>query len=235
MGFDIDRGHTSGIGDISITANVIAWRKEALFHETGGGYAKDGKTEIPRQRGEPDFTATISLTGGVKLPTGDTSFLKENFLPEVDGAPDSGIGPHDLTLGTGSVDGIFGAQAELRYKALFFQADVQYTVRGYGAYQYRFANDLSWSGGPGAFLYRQSGKSVGLQFVLSGETKGYDHFQGVPDPDSGVTALYLGPRIVAAWGRVNGEVAVDIPVIMNATSYQTTADYRIRGGISIQF
>ena len=60
-------------------------------------------------------------------------------------------------------------------------------------------------------------------------------FQGVADPDSSVTALYVGPRILASFGRVNGEVSVDLPVIMNATSFQTTADYRIRAGFTVQF
>ncbi len=235
LGFGIDRGHVSGLGDITLTASYIVLKKEGLFHETAGSYSKDGKTVAAPRRGEPDFTATVNLIAGVKLPTGDTGRLKENFKPEVEGAPDSGIGPHDLTLGTGSVDGVFGLQTELRYKAIFFEADVQYTVRGYGDYQYRFANDLSWSGGPGVYLYRKNGSSVGLQCVVSGETKGYDHFQGVPDPDSGITMLYIGPRLTASMGRVNAEAGVDLPVITNATSFQTTADYRIRAGLSIHF
>jgi hypothetical protein len=234
LGFDIDRGHVSGLGDISLTANVVAFHKEALFHEEAAGFAKDGKAIAP-QRGEPDFTVNFGLTAGVKLPTGDTSKLKENFAPEVEGAPDTGIGAHDLTLGTGSVDGVFGAQAEVRYKAVFFQADVQYTVRGYGDYNYRFANDLSWSGGPGVFLYRKQGRSIGLQCVVAGETKGYDKFQGVPDFDSGATILSVGPRVTAAFGRYSGEVGVDLPVITNTTKYQTTVDYRIRAGLSIHF
>ncbi|MDR3404202.1 MAG: hypothetical protein P4L99_17015 [Chthoniobacter sp.] len=235
LGFGIDRGHVSGLGDISLTVNATVFKKEALFHEQDASYSKDGKTVTPAQRGEPDFTATVSLTAGVKLPTGDTDRLKENYAPAVEGAPDSGIGPHDLTLGTGSVDGIFGIQAEVRYKELFFQADLQYTVRGYGDFQFRYANDLAWSGGPGVYLYRKNRGSLGLQCVVSGETKGYDRFQGVPDPDSGVTALYVGPRLTASFGRVNGEVGVDLPVIMNATSFQTTADYRIRAGFTVQF
>jgi hypothetical protein len=235
LGFDIDRGHVSGLGDISLTVNAIVWKTEGLYHERASSYAKDGKTMVHGGRGEPDFTAVVNVTAGVKLPTGSTSRLKENFLPEVEGAPDSGIGPHDLTLGTGSVDGIFGIQGQLRYKELFLQADLQYTVRGYGDYQFRFANDFSWSGGPGVYLYRKPAGSVGLQCVVSGETKGYDRFQGVPDPDSGVTALYVGPRLTVGLGRLSGDVGVDIPVIMNATSFQTTPGYRIRGGFTWQF
>lgn len=235
LGFGIDRGHVDGLGDLTLAVNAIVFKKEALFHDEAASYSKDGKAVTPARRGEPDFSATVNITAGIKLPTGDTDRLKENYRPDVEGAPDSGIGPHDLTLGTGSVDGIFGVQAELRYRALFLHAEMQYTVRGYGDFQFRYANDLAWSGGPGVYLYRKNGKSLGLQCEVSGETKGYDRFQGVPDPDSGVTALYVGPRLIASFGRINGEVSVDLPVIMNATSFQTTADYRIRAGFTVQF
>jgi hypothetical protein len=60
----------------------------------------------------------------------------------VPGAPESGIHGHDLTLGTGSYDGILGGQTSLRYKNLFFEAETQSTLRGDGAHQYHFANDL---------------------------------------------------------------------------------------------
>jgi hypothetical protein len=235
LGFAIDRGHVSGLGDVSVTANVIVFKKKALFHETESSFSKDGKTSASSQRGEPDFSATVNLTTGIKLPTGDTGRLKENFAPDVDGAPDSGIGPHDLTLGTGSVDGIFGVQAEVRYKAVFFQADAQYTVRGYGDYQYGFANDLSWSGAPGVYFIHKGSDSLALQCAVSGETKGCDRFQGAPDPDSGVTELFVGPRIIVSLGRMSGDVGVDLPVILNATSFQTTPDYRIRASFSIRF
>jgi hypothetical protein len=37
-----------------------------------------------------------------------------------------------LTLGTGSGDGIFGEQASLRYKNVFFETNVQFTLHGDG-------------------------------------------------------------------------------------------------------
>lgn len=75
---------------------------------------------------EPDFTASGLLLLGAKFPTGDSSRLKEEFDEiEIPGAPESGIHGHDLTLGTGSYDGIFGAQTPVRYKKTFFEAEVQ--------------------------------------------------------------------------------------------------------------
>ncbi len=235
-GFAIDRGHESGLGDVSLLANLRVFRKDALFHERGASLAKDGKTSAAATIGEPDFSATLNLTGGLKLPTGDSSRIREEFNEvEIEGAPQSGIHGHDLALGTGSYDGIFGAQLLLRYQSLFFQADTQYTWRGFGRHSYRYANDLSWNGGPGIYLLRKEGSLLALQATLSGETKGTDRFRGEAALDTGTTALYLGPQISAVFGRISAEVAADLPVIMNTTAFQTTPDYRIRAAFTVHF
>jgi hypothetical protein len=234
-GFEIEHGHESGVGDVSVLANWVVFQTEAARPLTGDA-SKDGKsTNVPIDV-EPDFSATLNLIAGLKLPTGDSSRIKEEFNEvEVEGAPESGIHGHDLALGTGSYDGVFGAQLQVRYKALFFQADVQYTWRGQGDYSYRYANDFSWDGGPGVYLIRKPTASLALQCVVSGETKGLDTFQGESALDTGITSLYVGPRVVASFGRVQGEIGVDFPTIMNTTAFQTTADYRIRAGFSVHF
>jgi hypothetical protein len=235
-GFDIEHGHESGIGDVSLLASLLVFHKEALFHESGGGFSKDGKTALSVERGEPDFTTSFTITAGIKAPTGDESRVKEEFNEvEIEGAPESGIHGHDLALGTGSWDGVFGAQFSMHYKALFFDAAAQFTWRGQGHYSYRYANDFSWSGGPGVYLLRSARGSLGVQCLVSGETKGTDTFLGEPAEDTGVTALYVGPQIVASFGRVSAEVGADFPVIMNTTSFQTTPDYRIRAGVTVRF
>jgi hypothetical protein len=106
---------------------------------------------------KPDFTFSATVLGGAKFPTGATARLKEEFHEiEVRGAPESGIHGDDLTLETGSYDGILGGQTSLRYENLFFEAETQLTLRGDGAHQYHFANDLVWSGGPGYYFLRHS-------------------------------------------------------------------------------
>jgi hypothetical protein len=228
-GVDIEKGSVSGPGDMSFTASMVVLNKEGLFHDVG--LSKDGKSGAS---GEPDFSATVSFSASLKLPTGDSGELG---MPEVDveGAPASGIGGHDLTLGTGSVDGIFGAQTLVRYRALFFQGDAQYACRGRGTFSYRFANDFSWSGGPGVYLLRKSNRLLALQFVLSGETKGYDSQLGQTLTDTGVSSLYLGPRILGAVGRLSAEAGIDLPVIMNTTDFQLTPNFRIRAGLTYEF
>ncbi len=235
QGFTIQHGNEFGLGDIALTANFIAYKKNSQFFDIDHGVQPDGKNPIPVFH-EPNFSAIINLTAGIKLPTGDTSRLKENFHEiDVPGAPESGIGGHDLTLGTGSVDGLFGAQGVMRYKYVFAQADVQYSVRTEGAYQYRFANNLGWSGGPGFYFIRNKDTSFAVQGLVSGETKGYDEFQGMADTDTGETSLFLGPRILGTIGRVVGEASFDLPVLMNTTSFQTTPTWRIRAGFSFRF
>jgi len=264
-GDDIAHGTVSGLGDATLQANYVLWRTPDTAHlgHNLASYAKDdGKSVMDcpacqlTTASEPVFSGSLNLIAGLKMPTGATSRLKENFTghsheedaghshaegeehAHVDDAtdmPENAIGGHDLTLGTGSWDGVFGAQAELRYDRAFFTAEVSYTLRGQGAHQYRFANDLQFSGGPGWYCYRKNDRYVGLQCLLSGETKGYDYFQGEPDPDTGATALYVGPRIVASLGKVNGEIGFELPVLMHTTQLQVTADYRIRAGFSVQF
>jgi hypothetical protein len=232
-GFEIDRGTETGFGDISLLAKYV------LFQTQRGGSAKvdfsDSKS--PRMvRTEPDFTASAVLIGGMKFPTGDTSRLKEEFNEEeIPGAPESGIHGHDLALGTGSYDGIFAGQTSIRYRDLFFQADAQFALRGDGRHQYDFANDISWSGGPGYYLVRNERTIVGLQFVVSGEHKDVDHFRGAPAEDTGITSVFLGPRLSASVGKASGEIGLDLPVSIDNTVLQVVPDFRVRAGFAIRF
>src|SRR5438094_9106024 len=184
-GFEINRGTESGIGDVSLIGNFLAYRT---------------LTE--------NFTFSWSVLGGIKFPTGSTDRIKEEFNEvEVPGAPESGIHGHDLTLGTGSFDGIFGAQSSLRYKNFFAEANGQFTLRGDGAHQYHFANDLIWSAGPGYYPVRKRDTLIGFQCVASGESKDVDRFQGRAAEDTGVTSVFIGPRIIASHDQLSGELA----------------------------
>src|SRR2546423_8106525 len=117
-----------------------------LFNTTSGG-RREVNFDDPKSPcmivHEPDLTFSALLLAGVKFPTGDSSRLKEEFNEvEIPGAPPSGIHGHDLTLGTGSYDGIFGAQSALRFKRIFFEAETQFVLRGDGPHQYTFATDI---------------------------------------------------------------------------------------------
>lgn len=231
-GFAIDRGNVGGIGDISLLLKTVAYT-----YSSGGRreFEVGGKSPVAIER-EPDFTASAVVLTGMKFPTGATSRIKEEFHEiEIPGAPESGIHGHDLTLGTGSYDGVFGEQNSLRYKSVFFETNVQFTLRGDGAHEYHFANELIWSAGPGYYFVRQRETTLGLQFVVSGEYKDVDRFRGSKALDTGVTSVLVGPRIVASHGRWSAELAVDLPVDIENTALQAVPDYRLHGGVSIQF
>jgi hypothetical protein len=233
-GFRMDRGTESGLGDISLVSKLVLFQYKA-----GGGrtvnFGDDAKSP-PREKREPDLTISAVAIAGVKFPTGNTRRLREEFNEaEVPGAPESGIHGHDLTLGTGSYDGIFGGQFSLRYKNFFATAEAQFTLRGDGDHQYHFANDLSWSGGPGYYLVRRRDLIVGVQFVCSGEHKNVDRFRGKAAEDTGITSVFVGPRVVASYKRFSGEVGVELPVSIDNTALQVVPDYRLRAAIAFRF
>lgn len=232
-GFEIDRGTESGLGDVSLLGRLIVFHYE---HHAAAALKFDDPKNPHFEKHEADFTASGILMAGIKFPTGDTSRIREEF-DEVDipGAPESGIHGHDLTLGTGSYDGIFGGEVSLRYRNFFFQADAQFALRGAGAHQYDFANDISWSGGPGFYFIRNDHAIVGLQFVVSGEHKDLDRFRGAPVEDTGITSVFVGPHLVASFGKVSGEIGADLPVSLENTALQAVPDYRVRAGISVRF
>jgi hypothetical protein len=232
-GFAIDRGTESGVGDVSLLGKLV------LFHTERGGRRSvnfDDPKSPRMEVDEPNFTFSATFIGGVKFPTGDSSRLKEEFNEvEVEGTPESGIHGHDLTLGTGSYDGIFGGQASLRYKNFFFQQDLQFTLRGDGLHQYHFANDLSWSGGPGYYFMRRPHVIIGLKGLISGEYKDVDRFRGQRAVDTGITSVFAGPRVLVSLGKISAELAAEFPVSIENTALQVVPDYRLSGVIAIRF
>lgn len=231
--FGIEHGSESGVGDI------VALGKCVLFHHEAGGRRgvnfddpKNPRMEVH----EPTFTSSVLALAGVKFPTGPSSRLKEEFNEvELSGAPESGIHGHDLALGSGSYDGIFGGQASMRYRSFFFQADAQYALRTEGAHQYRFANDIAWSGGPGYYIVRRPNAIVGVQCACSGEHKGLDRFRGEDAEDTGVTSVFIGPRIVGSFSVFTGEVGAEFPVSIDNTALQIVPNYRLRASIGLRF
>jgi hypothetical protein len=225
----LEEGTERGIGDVALLGNVLAY-----------------STVVG------DSTLRFTLFGGVKFPTGDSSRLGEEFVePETGRAQarsrttrarldilplEGGLHGHDLALGSGSFDGVTGGQLFWSWRRLFVGAIMQYAIRSTGDFDYRYANDLTWVGGPGVFALLTHRYSVALQGVLSGETKGKDSQQGRTADDTAMTALYAGPGLSATWGTsFSGEVTVDLPVIQHNTGLQLVPDIRVRGGFTWRF
>lgn len=232
QGLAIDLGSESGIGDAALLLKSVAFKYSSGTHRE---FQVGGKNPLAIEN-EPDFTASAVLLSGVKFPTGATGRLKEEFHEvEIPGAPPSGIHGHDLTLGTGSHDALFGEQNSIRYQNFFAETDVQFALRGDGAHQYQFANDLIWDAGPGYYFVRQQSMIFGLQFLVSGEHKGRDRFRGASAEDTGITTVFVGPRVAVSWRRWSAEVEIDVPASIDNTALQVVPDYRIRGGLSFHF
>jgi hypothetical protein len=213
-GFEIDRGTEAGLGDAALLARYFVY-----------------------QRFTDESTVTWNLLGGIKFPTGDTSRLKEEFdEAEVPGAPESGIHGHDLTLGSGSYDGVFGTTIYARWRRAFLSVNMQYVLRTEGDYDYEFADDLTWSSGPGVLMIMNEQFTLSLQANVSGETKGRDTLQGETAEDTGITSVYVGPEFSASWhGKLSAEIGVDLPIYLDNTALQTVPDYRVHAGITWHF
>jgi len=208
-GADGSGNHSEGgLGDVSLIGNGVLFQKMA-----------------------EDWTFTWTALGGVKFPTGSTSRLDPNV-------PDfaTGIGGHDLTLGSGSYDGIVGTGILARCRRWFLAASMQYSVRSEGAFGYQFANDLSWNGGPGWYAWLEHDRTLGAQVVISGETKGQDTVHGTRTDDSATTIVYIGPQINLTWSsRLSALAGADLPVYRHTTGDQLVPDYRVHAAVTWRF
>ncbi len=180
-------------------------------------------------------TFRLSLLGGVKLPTGSAHRIREE-LSETDepaGGTPSGVHGHDLALGSGSVDGVVGAALFASWTRLFGAASAQYAIRDQGDFGYQYANELTWSGGPGAYLLLDHAYSLSLQASVTGEHKRNDTLHGVAGDDTAITAVYVGPALAFTWGAsLASSVALDLPVVQDNSSIQLVPDFRLRAGLT---
>lgn len=210
----IDQGTESGLGDVSLLGTLFPYR-----------YLSE------------NLTFNWSVVGGVKFPTGNSDRISEE-LHEIEDpvGPPSGIHGHDLTLGTGSYDGIVGSGIFARWDKAFFSGTLQYAIRTKGDFDYEFANDLTWSAGPGYYVALRHRYTLSVQLLGSGEYKDKDRFQGEPAEDTAVTSVYLGPQITFTLGiNFSAYLGADFPIRIDNSSLQTVPDYRIRGGLNWHF
>lgn len=207
-GYQSERGSESGIGDASLIGNGRLY-----------------------QRLTEHFTLNWTVLGGVKFPTGNTSWLNPG---QPDFAP--GIGGHDLTLGSGSYDGLVGTGFFVRWRRVFLAGSMQYAIRTEGAYGYEFANDWTWIGGPGVYLMLGDEQTLALEVVVSGESKGLDRVNGVAAGDTGITSVFLGPQISYTWSsKFSALVGADLPVSIVSSGQQIVPTYRLRAAVTWRF
>src|SRR5205085_10734737 len=125
----------------------------------------------PLRISEMQYSIIGSVFAGAKFPTGDTDRLDIEIEQEREAQalfgpghnhPIGGIHQHDLTLGSGSFDGVFGAALTARYDRWFFNFQPQLYLRT-RAHDYRFGNEIMISGGPGAYLLLNRSSTLTLE------------------------------------------------------------------------
>jgi hypothetical protein len=232
----LEHGDASGLGDISLVGRLNMGESV-----TGRGITR------------------LDILAGLKFPTGDSDRLAEEIedqgaeeeahtdatVASVDGPRDhheghdhevTGVHGHDLALGTGSLDLVVGLTTFTSWRRVFFDASLQYLVRGHGDFGYDFANDLLWSGGPGVFAWLGHRGTVALQAAFSGESKDKDEQFHETLDDTAITALYLGPRVIATLSDdLNAELGAEWPLVQEVSSVQIVPDYRVRAGLTWKF
>jgi hypothetical protein len=212
----------AGIGDLSLIGRVTVFRTQTS-----------------------KVSFSINLLGGVKFPTGDTERIEDEValtrLWEPIAGPGhshavGGVHLRDLTFGSGSYDGIFGATVNTRWQRLFVNAQFQYYLRTEGESDYKFGDQWMVSGGPGIFLFLEKSFTLGLQALATYDKMDPDELSGARRPNTGMTAIYLGPQINASLGsRFSLYAGLDIPVEIDNKGLQNVPDYRFHGGVSIRF
>jgi hypothetical protein len=217
----LQRGNESGIGDVLLV-----------------GYY------IPFQRKTPFRQFSWKLLAGLKFPTGNSNRIGEELLEVHDeeiGALHaeeipSGVHGHDIALGSGSWDAVIGTDVFGREKKWFYAGHVQYALRSRGSFNYRYANDLLWYGGPGYFLSTKDNWSLGLQALLTGEHKGEDQLGSEKTDDTAITAVYMGPTALISIKQIaTAEVGIGFPLSIDNSGLQTVPKYRLRIGVTWQF
>jgi hypothetical protein len=193
----------------------------------------------------------LNLLGGIKFPTGDSSRLDQEvqqdqvylsyFVPP--GTPHdplshsiSPIHQHDLALGSGSVDGIFGATVNARWKRLYFSTQFQYYLRTEGTAGFQYGDELMVSFGPGVYLWLSEEQTLALRAAATYQTMAEDKIQGQESELTGQNAWFMGPQLIFTWGyHFSANAGIDLPLRIENRGLQNVPDYRVAGGISWRF
>ena len=217
-----EKSHEQGIGDLSLIARFA-----------------------PLQKVEMDYSILFNVMAGVKFPTGDTERLdnevdrarvdEQIFGPGHNHSSLGGVHQHDLTLGSGSYDGIFGSAFTARWKKFFFNQQLQYYLRT-EARGYEYADMFIASGGPGAYVITSDSWTASLQANVYYETSGSDELIGQRNIHTGMAAWYAGPQLNLTLGEhFSMNVAGELPVHYFNRGIQTVVDFRVHGGLTWSF
>lgn len=208
VGETVPVSSVSGLGDLSLIGQFTPWRYDS-----------------------EDWTISTRLLGGFKFPTGDSQRISEELTEDEGESPigPSGIHGHDLALGSGSIDYVFGGDGIIRYGLWTARANLQYALRTRGDFDYRFGNDVQWSAGLGRYLALEETRTLVANVNVSGEYKSFDRFQGSQPEDTQSRILFIGPGLTGSLQDAYSlDLRADFPIKEFGSSVQVLPSYRFR-------
>jgi len=233
--------------DFRRTAYVITDAGSAPLDETGtitglGDVALVGRLSL-FQKAKMTYSMSVNLLAGIKFPTGDTGRLdnevstakSDSEFFQIGHASYGGVHEHDLTLGSGSYDGVFGVTSSFRWKRWFVNNQTQYYLRTEG-HSYKFGDMFIVSGGPGVYFPLGEEATLSLQANGFYERNARDEIIGQTFNQTGMTAWYLGPLLTLTVGEhFSANVGVDVPLKIYNHGFQTVPDLRVHAGLTWRF
>lgn len=215
-------GRSEGLGDLSLIGRWTPWSYQTM-------------TKVFR----------INALAGAKFPTGDTAYLKqdlddEKFYDLVYGPGHnhlfSGVHPHDLTLGSGSVDGVFGLTTYARWQRLYATTEAQYYLRTAGEGDFRFGDTVMVAGGPGVYAIIQGPFTLSLQGLVRFENTEHSSYGSKPAGQTGMREIYAGPQIgITVGSHFSGQAGADLPIDIRNRGLQTVPDFRVHASVTWSF
>jgi hypothetical protein len=169
----------------------------------------------------------ISLSGGVKLPTGRTDFMHDGeYL-------DSHLQP-----GSGSTDIVLGTSILWTLDRTTFVTNILGSFPGTGARGHRFGNYINadLTGRYRIIASEDNFSTLAVTLGLSGELRAQETQDGVLLDDSGGSVLYLSPGV--QWTvseKISLEASYHLPVYHYLGGTQLGESYRIMGGAQYLF
>jgi hypothetical protein len=216
--------------------------------ERGLGDATVEGTALVVRQVDQRSMALVTIIGGVKLPTGDSSELEQEAAPVAGASGGSShvhgvvfgdtralVHPHQLALGSGSTDGVIGVSTFTQQERCYGTARLLYDIRTTGRAGYRCGNELEWGGGPGMYLVHEPHGTLGLLANVTGDVRRPDHLDGEQVADTGGAELLIGPDLSATWLSLSAEAGVDFPVLVQVLGYQLTTTWRLHAGVNWSF
>ena len=174
-----------------------------------------------------DNLNNASLTIGLKTPTGATGVQDDQG---------SAFEAHSQP-GSGSWDPSFGLSFTRAMGAFSFDTNVLYTVATTGTQQtdlgdifdYNFALSYAFGAPVRSGLFASSNNAPWTAILeLNGEWQDYQSTDGLTDPNSGGSTVYISPGIRYSGGKNwNTALSIGAPIVTDLNGFQTDPDYRI--------